>query len=685
MKPSLLTALLFSTFLVHAQPKPAKIIREYNRGEGPTQLNEGRGFLNTETHYDKQNRVIKHIQFGGYGYKSYETLTSYHYDSKPVSITKIDYPKGFWPGTVSLQSLSADHPQRKPDTSVQRHIYQDTLLVKIESYRNGHMSSWTEYTYNDDGYEIELANFYSRGSRERWVKTDRDKDNRPIKIREFYQDSSVKFTETRTYNSKGLLKEKDYRSKYLTYHVVTTYSYNSDGLKTKEVAKVHSPEDRKEIRTQLFDYNAKGLLIKEGGLDSLGKTVWHKQHHYNSKGQVVRTDFEKFVYFYDYNKSGDLISRRFEDSRSTAEGKIRYIYKNGLLQKTEHHNREALSYYTKNYYSKSGKLIRQEPMLAEGRDALDWIKYYYYNEKGQLVRMKHKHPGHNNFLNPVTTIGWGKSSNQPQPKPDPYKNYVDSYTYYTYDDKGRQVNEYHKGGEFTTIMKIYEDNYGILETNHDIYGMASMIYHMISRLDTVKVEKHGGLTKITLSLDYTQETPKGNYQLNTYRHQNLTRIETFNEKNELVELKEITENGIVLFHSNGKTLKSLNNHNAYSHSRLDLIQFRRYTLDTVSTTLYNSDGLEYLVTNRAGDTIDFSYENDRLTRKIKRYGSGYFSLKTYDYDKKGFKTMERDFKEDGIENSRVVFENDGKHIISEQRINVRANRETLYEVTYLNP
>ncbi len=683
MKSILTCLVLLIGFSGNAQNKVYKIVKEYSRGDGPTLFNDGKGYLNLETHYNKEGQVVKEIRFGAHGYKSQETLTSYN-GAKPVEITRISYPNGFWPGQVSLQSLSIDHPMRKPDTSIQKYVYRDTLHIKTESFYNGKMSGWTEYTYNEDGFEIELISFRkTKLNIGRWTKTTRDNHNRPIKFQELNQDSSIKYTETKRYNSMGLLSTKEYQSQYRSYHAITRYTYNSDGLKTKEVTEVISPEDMKSSRTQLFQYNSRGLLAKEGHLDSLGKTVWYKTHTYNSSKQKIRTDFDEFTYFYSYNQLGDLISSKFEDSRSAPQSKKRFIYKNGLLQKTEHYNREALTYYTKNYYSKTGKLIRQEPMPVEGQEALDWIKYFYYNDQGQLDRIKHKHPNHSNHLYGITTVYI--EGQAPQPKPDPYKNYVNSYTYYTYDNQGRQLNEYYQGGHLTRITKIYDGDYGIMQHNNDPFGMPSTTFQMISRLDTVKKEKYGSTTSITLNLDYAKPVYYGHNPPETHYHQNLTRVETFNQKGELVGLKETTSDGIVLFNFDGKSSKSLGNRNTYSNKRLDHIRFGRYTIDTVSTTLYNSDSTKQSVTNIGGDTIEYTYNDGQLSKEIKRYGSGYFSLTSYDYDKKGFKTLERIYKEDGTENDRVVYENDGKNIISEQRIYVRPNRETLYEISYPNP
>lgn len=46
-------------FSARAQDEAQKIVKEYSRGEGPTYLNNGLGFLNSETHYDQQGCTIK--------------------------------------------------------------------------------------------------------------------------------------------------------------------------------------------------------------------------------------------------------------------------------------------------------------------------------------------------------------------------------------------------------------------------------------------------------------------------------------------------------------------------------------------------------------------------------------------------------------------------------------------------
>jgi|GEM_PF-4517495 len=59
MRTVLISLLLLILFSARAQDEAQKIVKEYSRGEGPTYLNNGLGFLNSETHYDQQGCTIK--------------------------------------------------------------------------------------------------------------------------------------------------------------------------------------------------------------------------------------------------------------------------------------------------------------------------------------------------------------------------------------------------------------------------------------------------------------------------------------------------------------------------------------------------------------------------------------------------------------------------------------------------
>ncbi|MNY05065.1 hypothetical protein D3C86_1377710 [compost metagenome] len=248
------------------------------------------------------------------------------------------------------------------------------------------------------------------------------------------------------------------------------------------------------------------------------------------------------------------------------------------------------------------------------------------------------------------------------------------------------MNVYHQGGERTRITQLEGGKFGIFrQTNSRNNMVPSTSVQVIDRLDTVKIETPGKLKIITLKLDYIESPYRQSSEEMTHYHKNLIREETFNTKGELIALKEITEDGILLYSSDENETKSLSTHNRYTRSKAEQFRYGRFTFDQVSTTFYNPDSLEYLVAYTNKDSVEFIYENGRLSREIKKHGNGHYGLTSYEYDKNGFKTRDRICAEDGVENFRVVYENNRKHIISEQHIYLSPNHETLYEITYLNP
>ncbi len=259
-----------------------------------------------------------------------------------------------------------------------------------------------------------------------------------------------------TYDESGkIIKEEDidtYGELFLMEH----YEYNAAGKLTKRSAYY----EEVLVGYYLYEYDAEGKLYKESDYDSDGTLDDYTVYIYDANGRVIREDdyhedgeLDEY-HVLEYNAQGTLIKKSTYDEDGVLNDSYEYGEDGTLLKEIYDYPGEYYEYIEyntlgaplKSTYEDYESGTRQEDVYTRDKDSnlltvtvqyfidgvLDFTELHTYNDKGLLSRLDVDHPSSPEY---------------------------NSYTVYTYDEKGKRIEQstYQNGELHERVRFEYND------------------------------------------------------------------------------------------------------------------------------------------------------------------------------------------------------------------------------------